>query len=92
MPFSSAFLVVLLAILVFISAVSIVYSTHVSRMLINELQELQKSRDDFQIKWGRLLLEQSAWAAPNRIEQVVSQDLGMKVPETEDTQMIVIEK
>lgn len=65
---------------VLISALAVVYSKHQSRALFIELQALQTTRDDLGIEWGRLQLEQSAWAAHGRIETIATERLHMRTP------------
>jgi cell division protein FtsL len=48
------------------------------------LSALEKSRDDLNIEFGRLQLEQATWAESNRIDQVARTRLGMKFPESSD--------
>ncbi|MCK5639285.1 MAG: cell division protein FtsL [Gammaproteobacteria bacterium] len=70
----------ILALLVLISAVGVVYAKHESRQLFIELQTLQEVRDQLNVRWGRLQLEQSTWATHGRIEDVAREKLGMKLP------------
>lgn len=69
-----------LFVAVLISALAVVYSKHQSRALFIELQALQTTRDELGIEWGRLQLEQSAWAAHGRIETVAIERLHMRSP------------
>ncbi len=55
---------------VLMSAVGVVYAKHASRKLFVEQEALRKERDRLDIETGRLLLEQSTWAAHSRIERV----------------------
>lgn len=64
---------------VLVSAFCVVYVKDLERRLFGELQVLQQTRDHLQIEWGQLLLEQSTWAAPTRIQQIATRDLGMEV-------------
>ena len=77
----SAFL--LLLCLCVLSAIGVVLSTHESRLLLNEFQRLESQRNDLQVVWGQLLLEQSSLVAQGRVENVASTELGMMVPELE---------
>ncbi len=72
---------VILAVLVIFSALTVVFSAYKHRQFFNEYQQLADQRDELQVQWGQLLLEQSALAAHSRIEKVVTQRLGMFVPE-----------
>ena len=62
------------------SALGVVYAKHESRKLFVELEALKTSRDNLNIEWGRLQLEQSTWATPNRIESIAHSELGMQAP------------
>lgn len=67
-----------------VSAVGVVYARHRHRQLFVELSKLEKSRDELNIEFGRLQLEQATWAESNRIDQIARNRLGMKFPETGD--------
>jgi cell division protein FtsL len=64
----------------FSSALAVVYSTHQSRKLFVELQLQQKFRDDLDVEWGRLQLEQSTFATHGNVEMVAREKLGMGLP------------
>jgi cell division protein FtsL len=78
---------VLLAILVVanvLSAIGVVFARHEHRQLFIALSGLEKARDELNIEFGRLQLEQATWAESNRIDQVARERLGMKFPEAGD--------
>lgn len=79
-------LVMIIAIV--ISAVGVVYSKHLGRIEFVALQKLEHRRDQLNESWGRLLLEQSTWANPARIEQQAELRLQMVVPTPEMTVVI----
>ena len=81
-------LVAALAVLVVVSAVSVVYSTYQTRKLVAEFQQLQNLRNDMEVEWGQLLLEQSAWGSFNRVEKLASKRLKMIVPEPNQIVMV----
>ncbi|MDR9435719.1 MAG: cell division protein FtsL [Thiohalophilus sp.] len=60
------------------SAIGVVYSTHYSRKLFVELTELKQTRDELNVEWGQLQLEQSTWATHGRIEELAREKLNMK--------------
>lgn len=70
----------LLAVAVFASALGVVYTQHQSRKLFAELQNLQGARDELNVQWGRLQLEQSTWATHGRIEATAREKLDMMLP------------
>lgn len=75
---------VLLLLLISISALMVVYSSHLSRHLFYDLQAERVIRDELQVEWGQLLLEQSTWSSYGRIEELATNQLGMIVPEPHD--------
>ena len=66
------------------SAIGVVYTRHEHRQHFIELSRLERERDELNIEFGRLQLEQATWAETSRIEQVAAQKLGMKFPESAD--------
>ncbi len=80
-------LVVLLAGLVG-SAIAVVDARQESRRLFVELNALEIARDELNVDFGRLQLEQATWAEPKRIEQIARDDLGMLSPAAADTRVI----
>lgn len=70
----------LLAGTVFATALGVVYTQHQARKSFVELQALHKMRDDLNIEWGRLQLEQSTWATHGRIEVIARDKLDMMIP------------
>lgn len=59
------------------TGVGIVYTKHSTRKSFIELQNMQNSFDELQVEWGRLQLEQSAWATHGRIEKLAREKLNM---------------
>lgn len=78
--------VVIVAIL--ISALAIVSTAHMTRVQYARLQKLEKQRDALQTEWGRLLLEESTWSSPARIEALASKRLDMRVPSVDEVKVI----
>lgn len=76
-------LVMFLALLVLASSLGVIYAKHQSRKLFVELDTLKKERDEMNIEWGRLQLEQSTLATHSRIEQTAKKRLQMVTPEYE---------
>ena len=80
------YVAVMLAVMV--SAVAVVYSTHKSRHLLNDLHQLEKQRNELQVEWGQLLLEQSSLVSQGRIEDIAIAELGMEVPVMENVVVV----
>ena len=72
--------VAVLWVAVLASALGVIYAKHEARSRFNELQQLTKVRDDLDIEWGQLQLEQSTWAMHARVEKVAGSTLRMRVP------------
>ncbi|HEY5642332.1 MAG TPA: cell division protein FtsL [Woeseiaceae bacterium] len=83
-------LVFVFAIVCVLSAVALVYTKHESRKLFVELEGLTHERDELNIEWGQLQIEQSTWAQHARIEKVATEDLSLVRPE--NTEIFVIER
>lgn len=74
------------------SAVGVVYSKHKSRRLFIELQDLQQKRDQLNTEWGRLQLEQGAWATHGRIERIARERLEMRMPNQSDVVILATDR
>ncbi len=83
-------LVFVFAAVCVVSALALVYTKHESRKLFVELEQLTDERDELNIEWGQLQIEQSTWATHARIEQVATDDLQLRRPAT--TEIFVIER
>ncbi|MBB1473754.1 MULTISPECIES: cell division protein FtsL [unclassified Luteimonas] len=75
------FLVIVLLAASVVSAIGVVHARHRHRQLFVELTRLERARDELNIDFGRLQLEQATWAESNRVDQVARTRLGMKFPE-----------
>jgi cell division protein FtsL len=83
-------LVFVFAVVCVVSGIAVVYTKHESRKLFVELEQLTHERDELNIEWGQLQIEQSTWAQHARIEQVAAEDLALVRPEA--TEIFVIER
>jgi cell division protein FtsL len=70
------------------SAAGAVYTRHRSRELFVELEKLHRERDQLDIAWGQLQLEQSAWSAHAFVERVATRRLNMSVPDASRIQVV----
>jgi cell division protein FtsL len=83
-------LVFVFAVVCVLSAIALVYTKHESRKLFVELEEFTHQRDELNIEWGQLQIEQSTWATHARIEQVASDDLALVRPTANE--IVVVER
>jgi cell division protein FtsL len=82
------FCLMILLIAVMVSAVAVVWTRHQSRVLFVQLTQLQGQRDDLNIEYGQLELEQATWAEPRRIDDEARTKLGMFMPRPQDVQLV----
>jgi cell division protein FtsL len=80
--------IILLMLAVLSSALSVVYVKALQRNLYSELQASEQERNAFQTQWSQLLLEENTWAAPERIQALAQQALGMQIPHAKDTVLL----
>jgi cell division protein FtsL len=83
-------LVVVFAVVCVLSAIALIYTKHESRKLFVVLETLTHQRDELNIEWGQLQIEQSTWATHARIEQVATDDLSLVRPTS--AEIFVIER
>lgn len=77
-----------LTLAVLVSSVGVIEAKHESRKRFVALQALEKERNQMNIEWGRLQLEQGTWATHSRIESIANKRLQMVMPETESIVII----
>ena len=74
--------------LVVMSALAVVYTKHQTRKLFVELDGYMKQRDELNVEWGRLQLEQSTLNTHGRIEEAARTHLKMVLPEYQNILII----
>jgi cell division protein FtsL len=70
------------------SAAGAIYCKHRSRELFVELERLNARRDNLDIEWGQLQLEQSAWSTHAFVERVASTKLHMANPPPREIKIV----
>lgn len=70
------------------SAAAAIYIKHRSRQMFVELERLETRRDNLEIEWGQLQLEQSAWSTHAFVERVASAKLHMAMPPPKEIEII----
>ena len=78
------FLLAVLVLANIASAIGVVYARHRHRVLFDEVTWLERARDELNVEFGRLQLEQATVAEATRVDQVARVRLGMKFPEAAD--------
>jgi cell division protein FtsL len=82
------FCLLLLLSAVMVSAIAVVWTRHQSRVLFVQLTQLQGQRDDLNIEYGQLELEQATWAEPRRIDSEARTKLDMVIPRPQDVRLV----
>ena len=82
------FIVIVLLLANVVTGIGVVNARHEHRQLFVQLTRLEHARDELNIDFGRLQLEQATWAEANRIDQIARTRLGMKFPGTADIVVI----
>jgi len=77
-----------LLVLIFASAMGVVFTTHHTRQAVTEKDQALVERERLDNEWRNLLLEETALAEHSRVQAVAKQDLEMKRPES-DKEVII---
>lgn len=83
---------VMLLALVVVTALSVIGLRHESRLAFAQLQSLNTQRDELDIEWGKLLLEQGAWSQNQRVEDIAQKNLGMALPASKEVVVLDLRK
>lgn len=78
-----------LSVLVVASALGVAYSSHQTRNMYRDLQQLEKARDDLEHEYEMLLLERGAKSDYAVLNEIAHDDLAMNAPTAEE--MVVIQ-
>ena len=70
------------------SAAGAIYSKHRARELFVSLERLNNQRDNLEVEWGQLQLEQSAWSTHAFVERVASTKLKMATPPPKNIELV----
>jgi cell division protein FtsL len=77
-------MVLFLIVINVITALFVVQFAHWNRLAFIEQDKLLQQRDDLDIYWRHLILEQRTLSEHSRIEQIVQENLGLFRPQLED--------
>ena len=75
---------VLLYLMVIASAMAVILSSHQNRQQVIALEDLMQEKDELDVEWRNLVLEQRALTEHNRIETLVEKQLDMYRPTADD--------
>ncbi|MCF6259119.1 MAG: cell division protein FtsL [Gammaproteobacteria bacterium] len=83
-------LLVVMILAVLVSAVGVIEAKHQSRKRFVALQALEKVRDQMNVEWGQLQLEQGTWATHSRVERIAREKLHMVNPKMDE--VVIVEQ
>ncbi|WGW00814.1 cell division protein FtsL [Vibrio sp. YMD68] len=78
----------LMLILIFISAMGVVFITHHSRQSISDKNTMLIYREQLANEWRNLILEETALAEHSRVQTMAKQELEMRRPDA-DKEVII---
>ena len=82
---------VLLLALVVACALGVITSQHRARKLFIEIESGQAAAQKLHEEFTQLQVEQSTWATNKRVEAVASRQMGMRLPDSASTTIVVVE-
>ena len=81
----------ILLLFVVLSAFSVIYYSHINRQTTSELEVLLSQKDELNIEWRNLLLEQNSLAEHSAIESKATNLLDMKRPSAGSEVIVTLE-
>ena len=75
---------VLLYLAVLLSGMAVIFGSHQNRQQVIALEDLMQQKDELDVEWRNLVLEQRALTEHNRIETLVEKQLDMYRPTADD--------
>ena len=80
-----------LLFLVVVTSFFVIYYTHMNRQTTSQLEQLYTQRDELDIEWRNLLLEQNSLAEHSTIESKAKKLLNMKRPDGNSEVIVTLE-
>lgn len=74
---------------VLVSAAGAVWTRHRARELFVELEQLNRDRQQLDVGWGQLQLEQSYWSQHAQVENTARRRLDMRLPDPAAIQVVL---
>ncbi|KTF17244.1 cell division protein FtsL [Pseudoalteromonas carrageenovora] len=80
-----------LLVVIFASSLAVVQVTHLARGQLIKQDTLLQERDELDLEWRYLLVEEEFYSQHARIEEVATSQLKMKRPTSQDEQVIIVQ-
>ncbi|TCS41723.1 cell division protein FtsL [Reinekea marinisedimentorum] len=87
-PWLTWSVVVVLTSVALATTFSIVSVTYKTRQQFSQLEQMREELRVMQEEWGKLLLEESAFSSPSRVERIAREQLHMVLPSAENIKEI----
>lgn len=87
-PWLTWSIVVVLTSIALATTFSIVSVTYQTRQQFSQLEQMREELRVMQEEWGKLLLEESAFSSPSRVERIAREKLHMVLPSAENIKEI----
>ena len=81
-------LIILLSMVVFSNALTVVYIRQENRDVFREVVSREEQRDRLNSEWSQLQVEKATWARHDRVELVAKRDLHMIAPPLADVMVV----
>lgn len=82
---SKSLMIILLSLMILLSSLMLIYVKTLQREQYSQIQSAQQKHERLHARWSQLLLEKNTLAAPQRIETLAHQQLGMVLPTEKNT-------
>jgi len=70
------------------TGLAVVWSTHQTRHLVNELLQLKSEENDMLVAHGQYMLQESSLSSPVGVEILAKEQLNLKFPEYADVEVL----
>lgn len=77
-------LVVIQIGIILVTTGAVIVSTYETRQQFAELERLRVTQRALEVRWSKLLLEESAFSSPARVERIARNELQMVLPSVDD--------
>lgn len=85
-------LILVLSVLVFFSAGSVIIAKHYGRVEVMRAQNLRQDYDDLKLRWYALQVERNSLITHARIQSLAESEHGMHIPTRERTRLMVVDE
>ncbi|MBQ4833848.1 cell division protein FtsL [Pseudoalteromonas sp. MMG010] len=80
-----------LLVVIFVSSFAVVQVTHLARAQLIQQDKLLQQRDELDLQWRYLLVEEEFYSQHARIEDIATTQLQMKRPTSQNEQVIILQ-